>query len=109
MKLTRYELFYEDKYYSGALSYPFYPEDILTKKGIREHYKLLKQLPEPKNIDFNKVVFYFKEEGNLKFNMLIPNIKRCIPSFLHVVEKHIDFDEIKKIVYEDDWQVAIII
>jgi len=110
MKLIRYELFYESKYYSGALSYPFYPESILTKKEIREHYKLLKQLPEPK-IDFSKVIFYFTEEGNLIFNKLIPNIKRCIPSFLHIVEKHIDFNEIDlldKIVYEDKWQIAIV-
>ena len=109
MKLIRYELFYESKYYSGALSYPFYPEGILTRKEIREHYKLLKQLPEP-SIDFSKVIFYFTEKGDLKFNKLIPNIKRCIPSFLHIVEKHINFNEIDlldKIIYEDEWQIAI--
>lgn len=109
MKLIRYELYIENKYVGGLFTgFPFYPEGILTKKEIREHDKLLKQLPFPEFelIDSNKVKFYFTEEGNLRFNKIISNIKKCLPHFFKV--NKIEINEFDNIFYEDEWQIAII-
>jgi hypothetical protein len=109
MKLIRYELYVENKYVGGLFTgFPFYPEDILTKKEIKEHDKLLKQLPFPKSklMDSSKVKFYFTEEGNLRFYQLILNIKKCLPNFIKVIK--IDINEYDNVFYKDQWQVAII-
>jgi len=111
MKLIRYELYGNNKYVGGIFTgFPFYPEGILTKNEIKEHDKLLKQLPfpKPKLICSNKLKFYFTEKGYLKFNSLILDIEKCLPSFLKINKIEIDIYNYDNIFYKDDWQIALV-